>query len=38
MHRVERGVRRLSVDWWDADIFEALDKLVDGGGHYGGGE
>ena len=38
VHRVERGVRRLPVDRWDAGVFEALDKLVDVGGCNGGGE
>ena len=38
VHRVERGVRRLPVDPWDAGVFEVLDELVDRGGRHGGGE
>ena len=38
VHRVERGLRRLHVDRWDAEGFKDLDKLVDGGGCHGGGE
>ena len=38
VHCVERGVRQLPVGRWDAGDFEALDELVDRGGHHGGGE
>ena len=38
IHCVERGVRWLPVNWWDAGVFEALDELVDRGGCHGGGE
>ena len=38
MHCVERGVHCLPVGRWDAGVFEALDKLVDGEGRHGGGE
>ena len=37
VHRVQRGVCRLPVDLRDVRVFEALDKLVDGGGCHGGG-
>ena len=38
MHSVERGVHRFAVDWWDGGVFEALHKLINGGGRHGGGE
>ena len=38
VHHVKFGVRQILVDWLDVWVFEDLDELVDGGGHYGGGE
>ena len=37
VHCLQRGVCRLPVDQRDVRVFEALDKLVDGGGRHGGG-
>ena len=37
VHRVQRGVCRLPVDRRDVRVFEALKKLVEGGGLHGGG-
>ena len=38
VHGVYCGVRRFAVNWWYCGFFEALDKLIDGGGCQGGGE
>ena len=32
LHLLKRDVRRIPVDRWDVWVFEALNKLVDGGG------
>ena len=37
VHPVQRGVCRLPVDCRDVRVFEALGKLVDGGGRHGEG-
>ena len=36
MHGVDCGKRRFAVNWWDRGVFEALDKLIDGGVRNGG--
>ena len=38
VHGVDFGVRWFAVDRWDCGVFEALDKIIDGGGRHGGGE
>ena len=37
VNHVQRGVRRLPVDWRNVGVFEALGELVNGGGRHGGG-
>ena len=37
VHRVHCDVCRILVNQRDVRVFEALDELVDGGGHHGGG-
>ena len=37
VHPVQHSICRLAVDRRDVRFLEALDELVDGGGHHGGG-
>ena len=38
VHSVDHGICRFAVNQWDGGVFEALHKLIDGGGRHGGGE